>query len=491
MSGEDTAQGRVMAWQGAGMTAANRIGMRMLLGAAALGSAASGQAQAIDLGAPAPEPTAPQTASADTKQRPRLAVTRARDTSPSALIGDTQSTPPPGLIGDWQQIRTRLGRRGIGVTARYASESGYNVTGGERRLFRETGQFDVGMLLDLEKLAGLTGGAFQATITWRRGQDLTSDAGLNALQQVQEIYGRGQTLRVTQLWYEQRLGSRVEVKLGRTNPGEDFAVFSCHFQNLSFCGAQPGNVAGDYWYNWPVSQWGARVRVDVKEDFYVQGGAYEINPRNLRKRFFIGHFKGATGVLVPVEAGWSRGGDDGRVASYKIGGWIATADSDDVRLDIDRRPIAITGMAPLRRSGRYGVYVAVQRQLTGTSKDGKSLTGLGMFANLTQTDRKTSVTDNQIALGLFYKGLMPAVPGDVLGLGVARTNVNGRAAADDRLTMPDQPRRDAEYAAELYYSIQPLDWLEIRPNLQWIHQPGGVRDAGDVGVLGLKAAITL
>ncbi|WP_239017716.1 carbohydrate porin [Sphingomonas aracearum] len=446
-------------------------------------------AQQVDVGAPAPDAPTPDTSAADTRHRPRTDIHSNRDTSPSALIGNTQSAPPPGLIGDWQKIRTRLGEQGIGLTARYASESGYNFAGGERKLFRETGQFDVGALLDLDKLVGLQGGAFQATITWRRGYDLTTDAGLNTLQQVQEVYGRGQTVRVTQLWYEQKIGDRVEVKLGRTNPGEDFAVFSCHFQNLSFCGAPPGNLNGDYWYNWPVGQWGARVHVDLPRDFYVQGAVYEINPRNLDNGFFVAHFEGATGVLIPVEAGWSRGGNDGHVGSYKVGGWIGTADGDDILLDVNRRPVPITGLSPLRRSSRYGVYVSVQQQLTGTSKDGKAATGLSMFANYTQSDRATTLTDNQIALGLFYKGLVPAVPGDVLGVAVARTNVNSRAEQTDRLT--GIPARDAEYAAEVYYSIHPADWLELRPNVQWVHQPGGVRAAKDVGVLGMKAAITL
>lgn len=469
-----------------------------LFAAAALLAAGAAQAQQVDIGASPPDdPNAPKpgasatTRSGDTQRQPRTpAARRPRDTSPSSLVGDTQSSPPPGLIGDWQEIRTRLGRRGIGLTARYASESGYNFSGGERKLFRETGQFDVGALLDMEKLAGITGGAMQATVTWRRGYDLTTDAGLNTLQQVQEIYGRGQTVRLTQWWWEQKIGTRAELKLGRTNPGEDFAAFSCHFMNLSFCGAQPGNLAGDYWYNWPVSQWGARVRVALDDDRYVQGAVYEINPRNLDRTFFVGHFHGATGVLIPVETGVSRGGDDGKVGSYKVGGWIATADGDDVLLDRDRRPIVLTGVAPLRRSGRYGVYFTMQQQLTGTSKDGKSLTGLGVFLNVTQTDRKTSVTDNQVSAGLFYKGLVPALPGDVLGVAVARTNVNGRAARADAL-VPGTPVRDAEYAAEVYYSLHPIDWLELRPNVQWVHQPGGVREAPDVGVVGLKAALTL
>ncbi|USU11797.1 carbohydrate porin [Sphingomonadaceae bacterium OTU29THOMA1] len=460
--------------------------------------ASAAQAQQVDVGASPPAPdtaeAAPDSSQGDTQRRPRTPIGRARDTSPSALIGDTQSVPPPGLIGDWQAIRTRLGLRGIGITARYASESGYNFAGGDRKLFRETGQFDAGVLFDLDRLIGLTGGALQATVTWRRGRDLTSDAGIDSLQQVQEVYGRGQTVRVTQLWYEQRIGPAVEIKLGRTNPGEDFAVFSCHFMNLSFCGAQPGNLVGDYWQNWPVGQWGARVRVSLPRDLYVQGGVYEINPGNLDNSFFIARFKGATGVLIPVEIGWTRGGNTGErggnVGSYKVGGWIGTADGDDVLFDHNRNASIVTGLSPLQRSSRYGVYATMQQQLTGTSKDGKSLTGLSMFANVTQADRATSVTDNQVSLGLFYKGLVPAVPGDVLGFGLARTNVNGRAARTDRL-VPGTAVRHAEYAAEVYYSIHPADWLELRPNLQYIHHPGGIRQADDVGVLGMKAAITL
>jgi len=304
------------------------------------------------------------------------------------------------------------------------------------------------------------------------------------------VFGRGQTVRVTELWYEQKIGETIEVKVGRTNPGADFAGFSCHFQNLSFCGAQPGNLVGDYWYNWPVSQWGGRLHVDVGGGAYVQLGAYEVNPLNLQNNFFVARWHGATGALIPVEAGWTRLGDTGHVGSYKVGAWYSTADGDDVLLDRNRRPTAITGLAPLQRSGRYGVYATIQQQISGTSKDGKALTGLGVFANVTQADRATSVTDNQATLGIFYKGLLPGLEGDVLGVAIGRTNVNGRAAEEDRL-IPGTPVRDAEYAAELYYSLTPVAWLELQPNVQWIYQPGGVRTRGNVTVLGLKAALTL
>ncbi|MEG3168845.1 carbohydrate porin [Sphingomonas sp. LB3N6] len=438
----------------------------------------------------APKQT-PGSSTTDTQHRPRAGVRRDSDLSPSALTADTQRTPPPGLFADWFDIRKRLTERGIGVSARYASESGYNFAGGDRKLLRETGQFDVGMLLDLDKVIGLQGGAFQATLTYRRGRDLGADANLGVLQQVQEVYGRGQTLRLTQFWYEQKLGEKLELKIGRTNPGEDFAVFSCYFQNLSFCGAQPGNLVGDYWQNWPVGQWGARLRYDRNEQLTFKAGVYEVNPRNLDNDFVIGHFHGATGVLVPVEAEWHRGNDDGRVGAYKVGGWVNTSNGDDVFYDVNRQPITITGLAPLRRSARYGVYFNLQQQITGTSKDGKSVTGLSVFLNATQADRATSTTDNQIAAGLFYKGLVPWRPEDILGFGVARTNVNGRVAKGQELDPTRPAVQGAEYASEIYYSVHPTRWLELRPNVQFIHNPGGVHDANDVGVLGMKAAITL
>jgi porin len=472
---------------------------------AALLLPAGAMAQQVDIGAPAPPPTAPEAPAAnDTKkpaiEAPAAALTPARyrpnhlahprDTSPGSQIGDTQSAAPPGLFGDWRNSRTWLGARGVDVSARYASETAYNPTGGRRQAITETGQFDMGAKVDMGKLVGLEGGTLQATLTWRRGDNLSDVAGLGTLQQVQEVYGRGQTVRVTELWYEQKLGDAVEVKLGRTNPGSDFAVFSCHFQNLTFCGAQPGNLVGDYWQNWPVGQWGARLHVDVRRGVYIQAGVYEVNPLNLKNNFFVARWHGATGVLIPFEAGWTHGGDGGHVGSYKVGGWYTTANGSDVYRDINRRPIAITGLAPLEHSGRYGGYVSVQQQITGTSKDGKSLDGLGVFANFTQTDRATAVTDNQAVVGMFYKGLATWLPGDVLGVAFGRTNVNGRAADADRLT-PGKPVRDAEYAAELYYSVTPLPWLELQPNVQWIHHPGGVRSAEEVVVLGLKGAITL
>jgi carbohydrate-selective porin OprB len=45
---------------------------------------------------------------------------------------------------------------------------------------------------------------FQVTFTERTGRNLVTDAQLNTLQLVQEVWGRGQTARLTQFWYDQQ-----------------------------------------------------------------------------------------------------------------------------------------------------------------------------------------------------------------------------------------------------------------------------------------------
>ncbi len=49
-----------------------------------------------------------------------------------------------------------------------------------------------------------------------------------------------------------------------------------------------------------------------------------------------------------------------------------------------------------------------------------------------------------------------------------------------------QPLQDTEYNAELYYGVHVTDWLTVRPNLQYIKQPGGVDEVDNALVAGIK-----
>src|SRR6187402_3149362 len=64
--------------------------------------------------------------------RDRAQRKRGGDLSPANEQADTQRPPPPGLAGDWFGLKEILADKGIGITARYASESALNFTGGRR-----------------------------------------------------------------------------------------------------------------------------------------------------------------------------------------------------------------------------------------------------------------------------------------------------------------------------------------------------------------------
>jgi porin len=77
----------------------------------------------------------------------------------------------------------------------------------------------------------------------------------------------------------------------------------------------------------------------------------------------------------------------------------------------------------------------------------------------------------------------------VPGVGFARTQVNPEVVRSERLSGPII--QHSEYGGAIHYSLHPFDWLEMRPDFQWICHPSGDGDAADIGVMGLDVDITL
>jgi len=337
----------------------------------------------------------------------------------------------------------------------YLSETATNIQGGDRQLWRYADQWTFAATIDLQELLGIEQAVFAVTLTDRNGRSLSRDAGLGSLQQVQEIYGRGQTWRWTQFSYQQQyFDGRLDWKIGRLVGGEDFADFSCEFMNLTFCGPPPGNIAVGYWYNWPVSQWATRLRANFKGLGYVQLGAYEVDPDNLltKNGMDLGDSGGASGVLVPLEAAWQpvfRSTLDG---SYKVGAWYNTSSSAGV-------------------AEHYGAYINFLQRLTAPTSE----RGVRVFLNATFADRRSALT-HQIATGVFYTGPFDLRANDEVGFAIGSTHARTLGS---------------ECVSEIFYALRAASWLELRPNVQYVHQPGGLaRKRGHV-IAGVRVSFNL
>lgn len=399
------------------------------------------------------------------------------------------------LFGDWEGARTHWLDKGISFSLGHGSETAHNFSGGAKSYTAYTDQWVFGAGFDFEKLGAWKGGTAQVMITNRNGENLGGVAQIGNDMLIQEVYGRGQTWHLTQFWFDQTFGREIfDLKFGRMTVGEDFATFSCDFQNLSFCGAQPGNIVGSYWVNWPTSQWAARLKIHANENTFWQIGAYQVNPRYVdddyarHRGLSLDDPSGDTGALIPFEFSWKPQWE-GRMGSYTFGVWYNTSPGSDLEEDIFHQPRGLTNLEPLQHGGQYGAYLAFLQQLTGT----KALPGWFLFLNVSQADRATAAVDRQISLGGQYRGPFHR-PQDSIGLGVACTDNNSRYADyirenNIRTGQNQIVGSGCEYDGEIYYSYAPIASLFLRPNLQYILQPGGTRDNSDAFIAGLKTGV--
>lgn len=381
---------------------------------------------------------------------------------------DRFSPQSPWMLGDWSGKRSQLQQQGydfsLGYTGEMATLIDARHSSGHGTEYAD--QFIVAAHLDLEKIAGWQDTEAQLTVTQRNGRNLsnTAEALDGHLSSVQEVWGRGQTWRLTDFWIKKKfLQQKLDVKLGRFGEGEDFNSFDCDFQNLALCGSQVGNWVGDQWYNWPVSQWALRIKYQHTPEFYSQVGVYEYNPENLQRgKGFNLSSDGSHGAIIPAELVWTpQLGAEQLSGEYRAGYYYSTADAAVIN-------------HPSETDHHHGGWLVAKQQFS--THQGDASRGLSGFVNVTVHDSRTNEKSDMQNIGLVYTGLMDARPQDDIAVGIARINMN-----DDL-----NDGRSEEIDSEIYYGLHAANWLTIRPNLQYIRHVGGYKNGENVWVGGVK-----
>ena len=122
---------------------------------------------------------------------------------------------------------------GISLLLNYTGQGAINPVGGIRQGSAWAGQLFFGLDADLKRLAGIDGASLHIAVTNRHGRSLSNDfIGNNT--SVQEIYGGGQTTRLTLFSYQQKLfDDRIDIEVGRLVANIAFlnSPIYCNFQN--------------------------------------------------------------------------------------------------------------------------------------------------------------------------------------------------------------------------------------------------------------------
>jgi porin len=395
----------------------------------------------------------------------------------------------PYMTGDWGGVRTKLEKEGISLRAHYISETAGNPTGGLQQATQYAQQIDFGADLDLEKLAKLKGGQIHVTFSDRAGNSLSS-LDLGAFAQVQEIFGGGQDFRLAILTYEQSLfDDKLDIKGGWLNAGDDFATspLYCYLQNNAFCG-NPLSITLDAGFStFPSASWGGIVKLQPESDIYAQAGAYQVNPSNgnTGSGFKFGS-EGVTGVIVPLEVGWTPDkAIFGLPGDLRIGGYYDNSTVPDLGAPVN-------GPQQLM-SGRWGVYLLADQMLWREGGP-SSNRGLTLFTGFTYADPSTAIIQYFWEAGLVKQGTFPGRDNDSIAFALSQLLVsNSLVNAQNQANIVNPGSvgvQSYEMDVELNYRAQVAPWFTLMPNLQFVVRPGGVTSTPNAFVLGLQAAVT-
>uniref|UniRef100_UPI0035CC5978 carbohydrate porin n=1 Tax=uncultured Sphingomonas sp. TaxID=158754 RepID=UPI0035CC5978 len=411
---------------------------------------------------------------------------RAQETAvtPAGTVGTPIAAPAPRdtLTGDWGGLRTDLKDAGIGVRADYVSESFAALDGGARQGTSYVQQIRGGIDFDMGTLVGWSGAILHVTLNDRRGIGLSSDFTGNRLP-IQEAAG-GEYAKLTELSYEQTLAhGRLDLRLGFFAMGNDLGgmALGCTFVNAAFCAHPLSDSGNSGWYNYPNVRWGAAVRYRLRSDLALRAGVYQVNPNLSTERNAFKPFAGGTtGVLLPLELEYDPGLAPRARAlpgHYKLGFYYDTSRA------------ARKGAAGTLR-GRYGVYILADQTIW---RDGRAGRGVAIFGQFTANPSNSAQITRWYAGGFVKTGTFAGRDADTIALGFAYAQVNPRLRfAEAALVAGGYAALPAgETALELSYALQLRRWFSVRPDVQYILDPGAFayRATGNALALGSQIKV--
>jgi porin len=397
--------------------------------------------------------------------------------TPADTAGAATPVEPSGnplewdhLTGNWFGARDALAVAGIDIQASVIMDVSRNFQGGLRTdgsTFRHL--FDLNVTLDLETLIGLQGGTVFADFYNHNGPD-SSAVDTGDFQAYSNIDADGRT-ELAELWYRQDLfDGRVGIKVGKVEANADFAYVE---HGGEFIHSSPGFSPTILAFpSYPDPATAVIVFTHLCDWLYANVGLFDgaLQEGYLTGTRGPGTFLGKPADLFAIgEAGllWElAGGKPGRLG---VGGWGHTGTFDRFDGGTDH--------------GTAGWYVVLDQVLTREQPEVENdEQGLAMFAQLAGSDDDVAEADWHVGCGCRYVGLLPTRDDDITGVMASYVHFSDPARAAGVFD------EDYELAIEAFHRVQVTPWIALKPDLQYIVNPGGDADVNDavVGTLRIE-----
>jgi len=211
------------------------------------------------------------------------AQTQPGTTYPSLLIPlePPETFPPSGTQGGYlfnlrplgADFGQTLADHGIYIVARNLSDEIATVSGGVQRGLSYQGFTQLGFDLDMQRIAGIPGGAVHFLLDDLAGQPFYAWSG-SAYFNNRLFAGDGPAFRLSELSYEQNLfDDRVNLRLGRVPAYTQFDGSQLYCTFLTTLCRTPAAYTSDRGYPpYLASSWAAVAQVRIAGPFYTNVG---------------------------------------------------------------------------------------------------------------------------------------------------------------------------------------------------------------------------
>lgn len=378
-------------------------------------------------------------------------------------IGGRPITEWTRLTGDWGGLRTDLEAAGVEVSGAYVADLAAPWSGGLRSRSSFASLLDVNVAFDLEALLGLPSTYAYVDAYSIAGRSPSRDIG--DFQGVSNIQNANLE-QIAEVWVETWVDA-FRFKVGKVDFNSEFAVQEIGGDLVSSTAAiSPAIVA---YPTFPNPATSINVFYTPSETFYVGLGMYDgafgdgINTGTRGpKGFFSSTPSDSYFYCLEVGAAWRGGGTwgSGRTA---VGCYHHTATFARFDGGTD--------------SGTEGGWATVEQRLWRENPQDDDGQGIGMFATVGVADDQVSACGSTLAIGFEWGGPIDGRDFDVFACGLYYCDLSDRAGAGT----PND-----ETVFEVLYKVQVTPALSVKPELQYVSNPGGVAGVDDVLVALLR-----
>ncbi len=378
--------------------------------------------------------------------------------APLSITAQDQWLKHERLFGDWGGERAKIEDAGFLFDLIYTGEYFENLRGGLDEGGEYRGDISFFLEIDTEQAGWWDNGLFFFHIQHQHGEGITENY-VGDFQVLSNIDADDFT-QLSELWYRHSfLDESLWVLFGKVDANAFFAYvdFGGDFINSS-----PGFSPSIPLTTYPDPDWGTVIGIKPKslEWFSLNLGVYQSPPDGGRS--LADTIDKLGGPMLMAEPGfhYHLGGMPGH---FRLGGWWSGDDFE--RIDVNR-----PALTPASES--YGAYVTLDQTIWAEDEDSEQ--GVGLFAQYGWSPPNRSEAHQYYGCGVEWVGAIPERDSDILGLGVFNVNFTNSAGFLD----------ENETAIELFYKYQALGWMTIKPDIQYISNPGGMGldDAFAIGV---------